>query len=100
MADNYHYEDDRTSEERETHTFLYGGVDTFLSKWGPPADAGVNSRAYWASRREDCDRGRAWVQARSDIPNPEELGMSARASRDFCHVYVVRDGHPALAGGS
>ena len=98
MADRC--KDDRTAEARAPHTVLYGGVDTFLSKWGPPADAGVNSRAYWASRPEDCDRVRAWVQARSDRPNPEARGMSARASRDFCHVYVVRDGHPALAGGS
>ncbi len=97
------FKDDRTAAQRETHTVLYGGVDTFLSKWGPPADAGVKSRAYWACRPEDCDKVRTWVNARSDIARPSEATDNVRRQRtnrsnptDFVHVYAVNPGHPAL----
>lgn len=98
------FTDDRTFAQRETHTVLYGGVDTFLSSWGPPADAGVNSRAYWACRPEDCDKVRAWVLARGDIAPPASdrwTGFTAytwprQRKRDFVHIYAVNPGHPAL----
>ena len=96
--------DNRTEEQTRTHTVLYGGVDTFMSSWGPPVEAGSKSRAYWACRPEDCDKVRAWVKSREDIPRVEELGASdvldprvpARVRRDFVSVYVVTGRHPAL----
>jgi len=92
------FKDDRTDAQRETHTVIYGGVDTFLSKWGPPADAGVMSRAYWACKPEDCDKVRAWVNARDDIARPSEATSRALYVRgiDFVHIYAVKPGHPAL----
>lgn len=93
------FNDDRTEAQRETHTVLYGGIDTFLSKWGPPADAGVKSRAYWACRPEDCDKVRTWVRARSEFKRvTEETGhmVFSHWRNDFVHVYVVKPGHPAL----
>ena len=93
------HNDDRTEEERRTHTVLYGGVDTFMSSWGPPAALGVDSRAYWACRPEDCDRVRAWVAAREEFPRVHELSTPPHG-RDFVHVYVVRLDHPALEGGA
>ena len=103
------FKDDRTDEQRKTHTVLYGGVDTFLSSWGPPADAGVNSRAYWACKPEDCDRVRAWVRARGEFEQVDEessvascggtlftLDPSKNVGDDFVHIYSVNPGHPAL----
>jgi hypothetical protein len=114
------FKDDRTDEQRKTHTVLHGGVDTFLSSWGPPADAGVDSRAYWACKPEDCDKVRTWVRAREEFNSPHDRkqGINAGideiylrpndpielqgyfpsqdATGDFVHIYAVNPGHPAL----
>jgi len=94
------FKDDRTDEQRKTHTVLYGGVDTFLSSWGPPADAGVNSRAYWACKPEDCDKVRSWVRAREEFKSGPRPRFSTEAASavgdDFVHIYAVNPGHPAL----
>jgi len=104
------FKDDRTDEQRKTHTVLYGGVDTFLSSWGPPADAGVDSRAYWACKPEDCDKVRTWVRAREEFNSPHTTSSlrpndpielqgyfpSQDATGDFVHIYAVNPGHPAL----
>ena len=98
------FKDDRTDEQRKTHIVLHGGVDTFLSSWGPPADAGVDSRAYWACKPEDCDKVRTWVRDRQEFKKVDEYGgtpfvslfFSVNVGDDFVHIYSVNPGHPSL----
>ena len=91
------FQDDRTEEQKKTHSVLYGGVDLFLSSWGPPAHLGVKSRAYWACEPEHADRVRWWVSSRSDLEQIQE-GRPRWHKNDWVHIYVVGDEHPALKG--
>jgi len=91
------YVDDRIGDQFDSHTVLYGGIDTFLSSWGPPAANGVKSRAYWACRPEHCDRVRAWVRGRCEFRGLRE-GQPRFNRGDYVHIYVVGDDHPALKG--
>ena len=100
------FNDNRTGEETETHTILIGGVDTFLSGWGPPKYHGVKSRAYWACRPEGVEHVWAWVESREEFPNVEVRVPGKRdpylyltgttRMADFVTIYVVRENHPAL----
>ena len=90
------FEDDRTEQERETHTVFYGGIDQFMSGWGKAPEL---SRAYWACRPEDADRVRRWVLSRGDIKKvgcPPSVHPPVHKDLNHTHVYVVRDGHRAL----
>ena len=89
-------QDDRTPEERETHHVIILGTDTFMSGWGK-AQGGV-SYAGWACRPEDRDRVERWVRNRGDQIRVREVGNDYRPrGRGHCHIYVVREGHRALA---
>jgi hypothetical protein len=92
-------EDDRTSAAKHSHTILVGGIDSFLSGWGPCE--GGKSYAFWACRPEDADRAALWVRARGDMRWVRMRQGDYRPSigpRDHCHIYVVGENHPALRG--
>jgi len=92
------FEDDRTEAQLETHRYLIGGTDRFLSGWGL-AEGGA-SYAFWACRGEDAHRVEAWVKDRTDMMRVRWVIGAYRPNARHCahaHVYVVDEGHPALA---
>jgi len=95
------FNDGRSDQEKTTHTVLFGGIDSFMSSFGPPSDAGVKSRAYWACKPEDSDKVREWVRSRGDIKRVfQETGLlvASHWRRDYVHIYSVNEGHNALIG--
>jgi hypothetical protein len=90
--------DRRTDEERETHPLLVVAHDKFLSGWG--LASGGRSLCAWACREDDVDAVESWVRGRSEMRRVRVLDFTYRprlGPRDHWSVYVVRDGHPALA---
>ena len=88
-------QDDRTSEEHQTHAILWGGTDAFLSGWGK-ASSGA-SFAFWACEPEHAEAVRVWVCQRGDIKRVRQVSSDYRSSgHGHCHIYVVREGHSAL----
>ena len=89
------FQDDRTDEQRETHTWLIGGTDRCLSGWGK-AQGGA-SFAFWACRPEHRKAVMEWVERRSDLSRVREVSSDYKPrGRGHCHVYVVESGHPAI----
>jgi hypothetical protein len=95
--------DDRTPEQKQTHTWGAYGRDKFLSRFGPAKSAG-GSVACWACRPEHIDAVLAWVRDRSDMRNVSCSLLIDRKTgkpklprvRGLLHVYVVDADHPAL----
>jgi len=92
-------QDDRTETEQTTHQILIVGTDSFLSGWGF-AQGGV-SYAAWAVRPEDQNKVHAWVESRGEMKRVrvtvDRPGARYRPKANgHLHIYVVRDGHPAL----
>lgn len=89
------YQDDRTPEQRTTHTWAVAGTDRFLSGWGRAR--GGASVAAWACRREDLDRVESWVAHRGDMRRVRVVKLADwRPRAAHVHVYAVEAGHPAL----
>lgn len=94
-------QDDRTTEQKFTHRWLVIGTDSFLSGWGK-AEGGQSYEA-WAYKPINRDKVLRWVKARSDMKRVREAvdnGGNLRyrpSGPGHCHIYVVDDGHPALA---
>ena len=87
--------DDRTDDQKGTHTELYGGKDRFLSGW--MCKGGASSYAYWACKPCDFDKLQKWVEGRSDITRLCYYKDKVPYKRfGHVHIYVVDDGHPAL----
>lgn len=89
--------DDRTDEQRGTHTVLIGGYDSFMSGWGEAK--GGNSCACWACRPEHAKQVERWVSSRSDMRRVAKRPENWRPSNcKHLHIYVVGDNHPAIEG--
>ena len=89
--------DDRTEEENRTHSVIVLGTDRFLSGWGE-AEGGA-SYAGWACKPDDFYVTERFVRRRSDMLRVRVVGNGYRPSARLCkhfHIYVVRDGHPAM----
>ena len=91
-------QDDRTAEERETHTVIVLGTDSFMSGWGMCRDGGI-SYAGWACRPDDLDKVERWVRSRGDMKRVRIVGGDYTPGNlsGHCHIYVVRDNHRALS---
>lgn len=90
-------EDDRTAEQKASHTSIVIGTDSFLSGWG--AAKGGASYAAWACKPEHFDRVRSWVESRKDMKRVRfTFGSYRPKGAGHCHIYVVNEGHPALGG--
>jgi hypothetical protein len=89
--------DDRTPEQKLTHTHLIGGTDSFLSGWGMAEDG--KSYAAWACEEGIAMRVREWVANRGDMKRIREFseGYCPSGPNDQYHIYVVTPTHPALA---
>lgn len=105
------FQDERTPEEKKTHFFLIGGVDSFMSSFGPPEWAGVKSRAYWACTPEQLESVLAWVKSRDEFKrvyieidkrDAKSLHshLSLGGTLDYVHIYTVQPGHPSLEVGA
>ena len=91
--------DDRTEEQKQTHTCLIKGYDTFLSGWPSCYD---HSYAAWACKLADSDKVLKWVKSRSDMLNvrivSDNYRPAARNGKSHYHIYAVTENHPALKG--
>ena len=88
--------DDRTEEQKKTHTYLVTATDKFLSGWGQAS--GGSSKCAWACDNfDDAEKVLTWVENRSDMKYVN-LNTSGKwyPSAAHVHIYVVNDLHPAL----
>lgn len=90
-------DDERTEAERKTHPLIILGTDRFLSGWGK-AEGGP-SYAGWATDCDHWERVFDWVARRGDMRRVRQVRGDYRppTGAGHCHIYVVREGHPALA---
>ena len=88
--------DDRTVEQKITHSWLVTATDRFMSGWGPAS--GGNSKCAWACRDKDVDVVFDWVKARDEMRyvNATNNPWYPRNAKHV-HIYVVTDDHPALS---
>jgi len=85
--------DDRTEEQKRTHTVIIAATDTFMSGWGQGVPV---SYAGWACQPKDARKVESWVRARGDMKNVREVLSTWRPRIGHTHIYVVDEGHPAL----
>ena len=88
--------DDRTPEQKKTHTVLITATDRFLSGWGD-AEGGL-SKCAWACEKKNWCKVLAWVNNRSDMKyvNANFSGGWYPQNAKHVHIYVVNDDHPAV----
>jgi hypothetical protein len=83
--------DDRSQEQKKTHTVIVLMTDRFMSGWG---GAGKGpSYAGWACRPEIAHRVEARIRARSDAKRVRLVLGDYRPPRieGHCHIYVAHD---------
>lgn len=82
--------DDRTPEQRKTHTLLVVGTDTFLSGWGEAS--GGTSYAAWACTPEQVDTVERRIRSRGDMKRVRVVGTPYYPKgRGHLHIYVNQD---------
>ena len=89
--------DERTEEQKKTHSWLVIGTDSFMSGWGG-AEGGL-SYAVWACRPEDRHKVLAWVESRPEMKRVRETTGKYRPNPRICahcHIYVVTENHSSL----
>ena len=87
--------DDRTPEQKKTHTVMVVMTDSFMSGWG--AARGGSSVAGWACASSenvmDCEK---WVRSRTDAKRVRVVLDSPRRYRPknakHFHIYVWKEG--------
>ena len=91
------YKDDRTPEQRKTHTCLVTATDRFMSGWGG-AEGGASKCAWACDSHSAACKVYAWVKARGEMRYVKlhAWGESWRPRAAHVHVYVVGPTHPAL----
>ena len=90
-------QDDRTPDQRKTHTIIIAMTDRFMSGWGQAQDG--TSYAGWACEPQDAATVLDWVHGRTDAMRVREVGTNWRPQgQGHTHIYVVKPGHPALSG--
>ncbi len=88
--------DDRNADQKQTHTCLIAGTDSFLSGWGKAS--GGTSYAAWACKPEHARPVRDWVESRGDMKRVREVSTNWKPTGNgHAHIYAVDDQHPALA---
>jgi hypothetical protein len=90
-------EDDRTSEQRQSHRWGVVMRDKFMSGWGE-ASGGVSRCAWACGPGVNIERVRAWVESRGDSAyvNVVDLHTYRPRNTKHFHIYVCDAGHPAL----
>jgi hypothetical protein len=91
--------DDRTPEQKQTHTVVIAGNDRAMTNIGRECgmvQRGGQSIAAWACRPGDAVRVEAWVKGRNDLTYIRVAGKRLGKPGDHVHIYVVDDQHPAI----
>lgn len=88
--------DDRTEQQKKTHTWLIAGTDRAMGNWGNEAGLFKGpSYAVWACPPDIRNDVLCWVERRGDMTRVREVGPNYRPSGPgHCHIYVVKKGHP------
>jgi len=87
--------DDRTDEQRKTHTTLITATDKCMSGWGE-AKNGL-SKCAWACEPENCDKVLNWVEGRTDMKHVGVCyGDWKPRNAEHLHIYAVGDTHTSL----
>ena len=93
--------DDRTDEQRQTHSVLIVGDDDFMTLWGRSCGKvgqSGKSRAAWACKPEDADAVEQWMWSRKDLKRVRRAVRAYAKKGDHIHIYVVGAEHVALGG--
>ncbi len=87
--------DDRTKEQKKTHTVLITATDRFLSGWGKARNG--TSKCAWACKPEHVNQVLAWVESRNEMKyvNVNYTGKWYPKAAHV-HIYVVNEDHPAI----
>jgi hypothetical protein len=84
-------QDDRTPEQKKTHTVLVVMTDRFLSGWGR-ASGGASVAAWACGTSQEVTDAERWVSGRSDALRVRTVYDSPRRYRPrsaaHFHVYV------------
>ena len=97
-----HIEDDRTPEQRKTHTWAVVARDKFMSGWG--GAHGGASRCAWAVPDEMVsnglfDRLERWVRNRSEMVYVNVVKLDSYrppTGTAHFHIYVADINHPGV----
>ena len=90
-------QDDRTEDQKKTHTWLIVGTDRALGNWGNDAGRFTGpSYAAWACRPGMRRDVLGWVEGRGDLTRVREVAGDYKPSKSgHLHIYVVKENHPA-----
>ncbi len=82
------FQDDRTPEQKKTHTLIWLMTDRFMSGWGKAE--GGSSYAGWAFEPKNQNGIESWVRSRSDAKNVRLVMGDYRppSGPGHCHIYV------------
>lgn len=81
------HEDDRTAEQRTTHTWAVAGTDRFMSGWG--GATGGTSVAAWACPYSELGAVLDHVTSRSEMKRVRVVKLDTwRPRAAHVHVYV------------
>ncbi|MAH47048.1 hypothetical protein CMI37_14570 [Candidatus Pacearchaeota archaeon] len=80
--------DDRTDEQKKTHTLAVVGTDRFMSGWG--GAAGGLSYAGWAFKDGQEAQCFATIDNRSDMQRVRVVALDGYRAQGaaHCHIYV------------
>lgn len=83
--------DDRTKEQRNTHTWAVVGTDSFMSGWGMAKDGA--SYAAWACTPDQIDEVERRIQDRPEMKRVRVVKLDDyRPNPKLCahlHIYVA-----------
>jgi hypothetical protein len=88
-------QDDRTAEQKLSHTKIILGYDKCLSGWGKAE----NGKSYcaWACKPEYEETVLRWVENRKDLKNVRLVNSKYKPRGEgHYHIYVVHDNHPSI----
>lgn len=85
------FKDDRTPEQRKTHTEIVLMSDAFMSGWGGAGNG--PSYAGWACRPEKTREVELRIRARKEARRVRIVSGDYRPPRieGHCHIYVVNE---------
>jgi len=78
--------DDRTADEKKTHTLGVVGTDTFMSGWGL-ANKGL-SYAVWACTPDDVDVIEKRIRNRGDMKRVRIVTLNGYTARGATHTHI------------